>query len=144
MQHMALVIGNVQDMENVPVRIYREQPLMELLARGGSEPDPLTRAVAEIKARGRSGIVIVLRSTAALERELDTKKMPARLETDGKGGERHGSALKRMQGWREVGIGAQILRDLGVRSIALMSSSERQYVGLGGFGIVISDRIVLT
>jgi 3,4-dihydroxy 2-butanone 4-phosphate synthase/GTP cyclohydrolase II len=144
MQHMALVIGDVQDMENVPVRIYREQPLMELLTRGGGEPDPLTRAVAEIKARGRSGIVIVLRSTSAMEPELDTKKIPVRLETDGKGGERHGSALKRMQGWREVGIGAQILRDLGVRSIALMSSSERQYVGLGGFGIVISDRIVLT
>jgi 3,4-dihydroxy 2-butanone 4-phosphate synthase/GTP cyclohydrolase II len=65
------------------------------------------------------------------------------LEADGKDGERHGSALKRIAGWREVGVGAQILRDLGVRSIALMSSSERQYVGLGGFGIVISDRIVL-
>jgi 3,4-dihydroxy 2-butanone 4-phosphate synthase/GTP cyclohydrolase II len=143
LQQLALVIGDVQDQENVPVRIYREQPLKDLLARGNGDTDPLTQAVAEIKARGGRGIVILLRSSAALEREPDGKKAPVRLEADGKDGERHGSALKRMAGWREVGVGAQILRNLGVRSIALMSSSERQYVGLGGFGIVISDRIVL-
>jgi len=143
LQQLALVIGDVHDRENVPVRIYREQPLKDMLARGNGDADPLTQAVAEIKARGGCGIVILLRSAAALEREPDAKKMPTRLEADGKDGERHGSALKRIAGWREVGVGAQILRDLGVRSIALMSSSERQYVGLGGFGIVISDRIVL-
>jgi 3,4-dihydroxy 2-butanone 4-phosphate synthase/GTP cyclohydrolase II len=42
-----------------------------------------------------------------------------------------------------VGLGAQILRDLGVRSIALISNAERQYVGLGGFGIEIAETILL-
>jgi 3,4-dihydroxy 2-butanone 4-phosphate synthase/GTP cyclohydrolase II len=142
-QHVAIVIGDVQDKENVPVRIYREQPIKDILGRGNGDEDPIARAVAEIKARGRSGIIIVLRGNTALEREPDGKKAPSRLETDGKGGERHGSALKRIQGWREVGVGAQILRNLGVRSIALMSSSDRQYVGLGGFGIVINEKIAL-
>ena len=40
--------------------------------------------------------------------------------------------------WREVGLGAQILRDLGVTSIRLRSDSPRKYVGLSGFGIEIS------
>jgi len=40
--------------------------------------------------------------------------------------------------WREVGLGAQILRDLGVTSIRLRSNSPRKYVGLGGFGVEIA------
>ena len=37
--------------------------------------------------------------------------------------------------WREVGLGAQILRDLGVVSIRNLATSTRSYVGLSGFGI---------
>ena len=44
----------------------------------------------------------------------------------------------RTRQWREVGLGAQILKDLGVRSIRLLSSSQHTYVGLGGFGIEIT------
>jgi 3,4-dihydroxy 2-butanone 4-phosphate synthase/GTP cyclohydrolase II len=143
LQPIALVIGNVQDKENVLCRIYREQPLKDLLARANGEEDPLARAVREIKARGRCGVILALRSPSALDRELDSRKSPTGPEINGKDGERHGSALKRMTGWREVGVGAQILRDLGVRSIALMTTSERQYVGLGGFGIEIAETVLL-
>ena len=37
--------------------------------------------------------------------------------------------------WREIGLGAQILRDLGVSSIRLRTDNLRTYVGLSGFGI---------
>ena len=37
--------------------------------------------------------------------------------------------------WREIGLGAQILRDLGVASIRNLATSNRSYVGLSGFGI---------
>jgi 3,4-dihydroxy 2-butanone 4-phosphate synthase/GTP cyclohydrolase II len=40
--------------------------------------------------------------------------------------------------WREIGLGAQILRDLGVTSIRLRTDNPRVYVGLSGFGIEIS------
>ncbi len=43
-------------------------------------------------------------------------------------------ALRTTQ-WREVGVGAQILRDLGVVSIRNLATSSRAYVGLSGFGI---------
>ena len=39
--------------------------------------------------------------------------------------------------WREVGVGAQILRDLGVTSIRHLTSSVHDYKGLSGFGIEI-------
>ncbi|RAI23002.1 hypothetical protein CH339_23415, partial [Rhodobium orientis] len=45
----------------------------------------------------------------------------------------------RQEEWREIGLGAQILTDLGVHSIRLLASRERHYVGLAGFDIVINE-----
>jgi len=50
-----------------------------------------------------------------------------------------GADEQRARQWREVGLGAQILRDLGVRSIINLSSRARAYVGLAGFGIEIKE-----
>ena len=50
-----------------------------------------------------------------------------------------GSDALRSQQWREVGLGAQILRDLGVASIVNLASSTRAFVGLSGFGIEIAE-----
>jgi 3,4-dihydroxy 2-butanone 4-phosphate synthase/GTP cyclohydrolase II len=48
-----------------------------------------------------------------------------------------GSQAERNRQWREIGLGAQILRDLGISSIRLLTSAEHRYVGLAGFGIEI-------
>ena len=45
--------------------------------------------------------------------------------------------------WREVGVGAQILRDLGVTSIRHLTSSAHDYKGLSGFGIEIVSNELL-
>jgi 3,4-dihydroxy 2-butanone 4-phosphate synthase/GTP cyclohydrolase II len=47
------------------------------------------------------------------------------------------SEAARIRQWREIGLGAQILRDLGIGSIRLVTSKKLTYVGLGGFGIEI-------
>ena len=47
------------------------------------------------------------------------------------------SEALRTREWREIGVGAQILRDLGISSIRLRTSSPLKYVGLSGFGIEI-------
>ncbi len=49
-----------------------------------------------------------------------------------------GSDESRETQWREIGLGAQILRDLGVTSIRLRTDNPRTYVGLSGFGIEIA------
>ena len=60
--------------------------------------------------------------------------MPANLG----GAHPNGSDDARETQWREVGLGAQILRDLGVSSIRLRTDNPRTYVGLSGFGIEIA------
>ena len=47
------------------------------------------------------------------------------------------SEVARSRSWREVGLGAQILKDLGISSIRLLTARKLTYVGLAGFGIEI-------
>jgi 3,4-dihydroxy 2-butanone 4-phosphate synthase/GTP cyclohydrolase II len=142
LQPIALVFGDVQDRERVPVRIQRARPLRDLLATLNGEPTSLTRSLAEIRRLGRCGVIIMLPTAEALDEAEDVRQVPQRI--DGQGGERHGSALARMQRWRKIGVGAQILRDLGVRSITVMATSERQYVGLKAYGIEVAETVLLT
>jgi 3,4-dihydroxy 2-butanone 4-phosphate synthase/GTP cyclohydrolase II len=49
------------------------------------------------------------------------------------------SELERSREWKDIGLGAQILRDLGITSIRLYATRSRSYVGLAGFGIEIGS-----
>jgi 3,4-dihydroxy 2-butanone 4-phosphate synthase/GTP cyclohydrolase II len=53
--------------------------------------------------------------------------------------ERPDSETKRTREWREIGLGAQILRDLEISTIRLRTPRPMTYVGLSGFGIEISS-----
>jgi 3,4-dihydroxy 2-butanone 4-phosphate synthase / GTP cyclohydrolase II len=138
MQHVVAVFGDIGNGEDVPCRIHREQPALDLFGRAGGARTWVDIAVDEFRRNGNRGVLMFLRNPtvddlASLEED----------SVDGRDGERHGSALKRMQRWREIGVGAQILRDLGVRSIAICATHERAYVGLGGFGIEIVRTILV-
>ncbi|ALN73925.1 3,4-dihydroxy-2-butanone-4-phosphate synthase [Aureimonas sp. AU20] len=141
-QHVAVVFGNVRGARNVPTRIHREQPVVDLFGRASGGKPWVDAALAPIRKAG-SGILMLLRTANVDEFETEAQ---ARIEPNAAGvadGEKHASARARSQRWREVGVGAQILRDLGVDSIAVMSTTERDYVGLTGFGIEIGDTILL-
>ena len=134
-QHLAVVFGEVGEGTDVPCRIYREQPLKDLFGQGATRWSE--GALAAIRREGR-GIIVVLRNPeAGLAEEEASVGEPPRDD------ERHGSALARRGRWREVGVGAQILRALGVHSIALIASHERAYVGLAGYGIQITRSLHL-
>ena len=127
LQQVALVFGDVVNGSPVLARIHREQVVADLFTAeiaGG----PARRALARIAKEGR-GVLVYLRDGLAVP--------PREPEPAGQDDEGHGSAQARRERWREVGVGAQILRDLGVHAIRLLTTSHRQYVGLGGFGIEI-------
>jgi len=133
MHHLALVYGDIRDGRGVPARMQIESVLGD--AFGGS--DTLARVLAMIGRKGR-GVVVYLR-----EGSVGVAHVARRGDADlGGDGEGHGSARSRQEEWLEIGLGAQILRDLGIQSIELLASRERHYVGLEGFGIRI-DRTTL-
>jgi 3,4-dihydroxy 2-butanone 4-phosphate synthase/GTP cyclohydrolase II len=120
--HMALVHGRVGDGADMPTRLHRANIITDVF--GGAKS--VNAALAHFKQVGR-GVIVVLRDGTA---GVPIQALP-------QDGESEAEAARTRQ-WREVGLGAQILKDLGVRSIRLLSSSQHTYVGLGGFGIEIT------
>ena len=120
--HMAFVYGDLGDGCNVPARLHRADVIGDVF--GGAKT--IRAALARFKAEGR-GVIVYLRDGTA---GVPVSEIPH--------GET-GTEAARSRQWREIGLGAQILRDLGISSIRLLASSKRTYVGLGGFGIEIVD-----
>jgi 3,4-dihydroxy 2-butanone 4-phosphate synthase/GTP cyclohydrolase II len=83
-------------------------------------------------AREGRGVIVYMRDGTA---GVPTTSFSETEETD--------SEAARINQWREIGLGAQILRDLGARSIRNLATSSRSYIGLGGFGISIAGEEAL-
>jgi 3,4-dihydroxy 2-butanone 4-phosphate synthase/GTP cyclohydrolase II len=119
--HMAFVYGQIGDGKNVLTRLHRANIISDVF--GGAKP--IHQSLAKFKAEGRGVMVLLRDGTAGVPIVSIPKNDTA-------------SSEARTRQWREVGLGAQILKELGVRSIRLLTSSRRTtYVGLSGFGIEI-------
>ena len=118
--HFAFVHGSIGDGRDVPARLHRADILSDIFGRG-----PIPKVLKRFKAEGRGALVYLRDGSAGV---------PANLG----GAHATGSDDARETQWREVGLGAQILRDLGVNSIRLRTDNPRTYVGLSGFGIEIA------
>ncbi len=118
--HIALVHGDISSGKNVPVRLHRADALRDVF--GGSKS---IRCAFRAFGKAGNGVMVYLRDgTAGVPvTPLDQSRSQARRDEE----------------WHEVGLGAQILRDLGVSSIKLLASKERHYVGLAGFGVEIEE-----
>lgn len=135
-QHLAITVGDVGGPNPVPTRIHREHLLSDLLRGAATSKGWLDNALARFGDCGR-GVFVMIRDPAVLRDAADaTEGAP-------EDGEKHLSARKRRARWREIGVGAQILRDLGARKISLLAGHERQFVGLAGFGIAIEKTEIL-
>jgi 3,4-dihydroxy 2-butanone 4-phosphate synthase/GTP cyclohydrolase II len=134
-QHLAIVFGDIRDGVGIPARLHRESVAGDVFgARSG-----LDRVVNRIASGGR-GVIIYLREGAVgVTRETGRSRDAAMAS----GNDPHSSAAIREAVWREIGVGAQILKDLGVTSIRLLAHSPRRYVGLDGFGIAIAETEIL-
>jgi 3,4-dihydroxy 2-butanone 4-phosphate synthase/GTP cyclohydrolase II len=121
MQHMAFVHGRIGDGKDVLARLHRADIIRDVF--GGAKT--VHTALRRFKQDGR-GVIVFLRDGAA---GVPTHAIPS--------GDSESDAARTRQ-WREVGLGAQILKDLGIASIRLLTSTKHTYVGLAGFGIEIS------
>jgi 3,4-dihydroxy 2-butanone 4-phosphate synthase/GTP cyclohydrolase II len=121
-QHFAFVQGEIGDGRNMPARLHRVDLIADVITGGAN----IRKTFAQFKQEGR-GVFIYLRD--------GTAGVPVNVTKLDAGGS---SEELRTKQWREVGLGAQILRDLGVSSIRLRSAHAMNYVGLSGFGIEIA------
>ena len=123
-EHVALVKGEIDAESPTLVRVHRLDLLADVLGDASGRRDGVLRdAMIAIDEAG-AGVVLLI--GAASRRAIGER-------ISGGGGE-DGAVL------REVGIGAQILRDIGVRAMTLLSNVEHSYVGLDGFGLRVVGR----
>jgi 3,4-dihydroxy 2-butanone 4-phosphate synthase/GTP cyclohydrolase II len=120
--HMAFVYGRIDDGKDVLVRLHRADIIGDVF--GGAKT--VNAALNRFKIDGR-GVIVYLRDGTA---GVPITAIPKDGDT--------GSDAARIRQWREIGLGAQILKDLGISSIRLLTSKKMTYVGLGGFGIEIT------
>jgi len=133
MQHVAIVFGDIRDGHEVPVRLHVENVISDVFGVH-DKLDQLMRQMAKDR-----GVIVYLREgsvgvTSSAQRKQEEENIVGHAED-------HDTARSREEEWLEIGLGAQILKDLGITSIKLHASRERTYVGLEGFGIEISQTL---
>ena len=117
--HVAFVYNGVGDGKNVLTRLHKPNIVKELFTGQAR-----MQLVLNHFKRANRGVLVYLRDGAA-----GVPVAPL--------GEPKTAEADRNRQWREVGVGAQILRDLGITSIVNLTSSVHDYKGLSGFGIKI-------
>ncbi|MDH6230198.1 3,4-dihydroxy 2-butanone 4-phosphate synthase/GTP cyclohydrolase II [Mesorhizobium soli] len=131
MHHLAIVYGDIRDGVEVPVRLQTEDVVTDVFGTGCR----LDEVMKKLGERQR-GVIVYLREGSVGVADQGRN----RPQRDDEG---HAEARQREEEWRQIGLGAQILRDLGISSINLIASRERHYVGLEGFGIKIAKTEIL-
>jgi 3,4-dihydroxy 2-butanone 4-phosphate synthase/GTP cyclohydrolase II len=142
-QHIALVYGDIENVPNLLVRVHSECLTGDALGSLRCDCGPqLHMALAKVAAEG-AGVVVYLRGQEGRGIGLAHKIRAYALQEDG----RDTVDANLEQGLpvdsRQYGIGSQILVDLGVTSMRLMTNNLEKYGALEGFGLNIVERVPL-
>ncbi|ATE56290.1 bifunctional 3,4-dihydroxy-2-butanone-4-phosphate synthase/GTP cyclohydrolase II [Actinosynnema pretiosum] len=142
-EHVALVCGEVGDGEEVLVRVHSECLTGDVLGSLRCDCGPqLDAALAAVAAEGR-GVVLYMRGHEGRGIGLVHKLQAYQLQDAGADTVDANLDLGLPADARDYGTGAQILVDLGVRSMRLLTNNPAKRVGLEGYGLRVVDRVPL-
>ncbi|HEX6230578.1 MAG TPA: bifunctional 3,4-dihydroxy-2-butanone-4-phosphate synthase/GTP cyclohydrolase II [Actinomycetota bacterium] len=141
--HVALVLGDIADGERVLVRVHSECLTGDVFGSLRCDcGDQLLSALAQIGREGR-GVILYIRGHEGRAIGLTHKLRAYQLQELGRDTVEANVELGFPADPRDYGIGAQILVDLGVRSMRLLTNNPAKRAGLEGYGLSIVERVPL-
>jgi 3,4-dihydroxy 2-butanone 4-phosphate synthase/GTP cyclohydrolase II len=142
-QHLALVKGAVQGEENVLVRVHSECLTGDALGSLRCDCGPQLEDALRLIADEGLGVVVYLRGHEGRGIGLSHKLRAYSLQEQGRDTVDANLELGLPVDGRDYGIGSQILVDLGVTTMRLLTNNPAKYGGLDGFGLQIVERVPL-
>jgi 3,4-dihydroxy 2-butanone 4-phosphate synthase/GTP cyclohydrolase II len=138
--HLALVKGTWAEDEPVLVRVHSQCVTGDIFGSARCDcGDQLAHAMEQVEREGRGVILYMKQEGRGIG--LINKLRAYKLQEEGMDTVEANEALGFDMDHRDYGIGCQILRDLGVRKLRLMTNNPRKRVGLGGYGLEIVESV---
>jgi 3,4-dihydroxy 2-butanone 4-phosphate synthase/GTP cyclohydrolase II len=138
--HVALVRGEVAGYKNVLVRVHSECLTVDVFGSRRCDCGPqLHQAMRQVAEAGRGVIVYMRQEGRGIG--LPAKIKAYKLQEQGYDTVEANQQLGYGMDLREYGLGAQILCDLGLKTIRLLTNNPKKVVGLEGYGLKITEQV---
>lgn len=142
-QHLALVKGDVRGQANVLVRVHSECLTGDVFASRRCDCGAQLTLAMQYIEKEKAGVIVYLRGHEGRGIGLGHKLRAYHLQDQGKDTVEANIALGLPVDSREYGIGAQILVDLGLTTVRLLTNNPAKYGGLAGYDLEIIERVPL-
>ncbi|MFP4228296.1 MAG: 3,4-dihydroxy-2-butanone-4-phosphate synthase [Salinivenus sp.] len=139
--HLALLKGDWDETEPVLVRVHSQNVLGDVLAARREEySEQLAKSLLRIEHKGQGAVLYMMQSNhgeGLLSKLQDLERSQTRDDLDP-------ADVSLDMDHRDYGIGCQILRDLGIRKLRLLTNNPRKRIGLAGYGLDLVEQTPIT
>jgi 3,4-dihydroxy 2-butanone 4-phosphate synthase/GTP cyclohydrolase II len=136
-EHLALIKGEISPKDETLVRVHTKYVPGDVFGFELLNTGAVIQRSMEIIAREGKGVILYLQPDPRVQRP----SMVAYPRVEGKRKKDLNPSFVYRADFKEYGIGAQILRDLGVRKMRLLTNNKTHLVGLGGYGLEVTSLV---